>query len=119
MGRWAQQRKRGGDLATQSGLPAGPELDRFGLDGAVPTVFATWTSEEPSPFGHWRSRWRVPSISVLWTPSASAVQTTVLDTEQVSPHTAVLGQQQDCEIAYCDAGGTLLSGWSGYAFIVP
>jgi hypothetical protein len=56
---------------------------------------------------------------MLWTLNTEGAALTDLDEEQSSPWAAVGGQQQDCEIAYCDVAGTLLSGWSGFQSVTP
>jgi hypothetical protein len=119
MGRWAQQRKRGGHLGDQPGLPAGPSVDKWNVFTSAGLVKVAWSFGDPVPFDFWRSRWRRPSLSMLWTLNTEDAALTDLDEEQSSPWAAVGGQQQDCEIAYCDVAGTLLSGWSGFQSVTP
>jgi hypothetical protein len=76
-------------------------------------------ADGPDLAGYWRSRWRRPSISMLWTFSPDIAASQLEDEFQISPWPWTVGQQQDCEVMYCDADGNPLSGWSGFNFIVP
>ena len=114
MGRYAQQRKRGGHSGADGGLPAGPAADWWELEPDVPHLFARWTYEGDAPYDHWRARWRVPAVSMLWTLGGFPVAATDEDETQLSPLPLVAGQQQDCEIIYCDVDGNAKSQWSAY-----
>lgn len=119
MGRYAQQRKRGGFQATDGGLPAGPALELWGfveLEGFV-SVKLTDDSNQPADF--WRSRWRVPAVSMLWTFSADDAPPTQYGTEQVSPFPAIHAQLQQCEVMFCDVAGNPQSQWSPYFPYMP
>lgn len=119
MGRWAQQQKRGGDQALQAGLPAGPDLALWEIEDDPEEQQATWLSPAPAPFDFFRARWRVPSVSMLWTLVPDVVQPTERDAQSASPFGRALGVQNDCELAYCDVAGNLLSGWSGFHSYTP
>jgi hypothetical protein len=119
MGRWAQQRKRGGHLGMDAGLPAGPLLNLWDGEVIEGVPFVIWATDGVFPYSHWRSRWRVPAVSMLWTLSVDPVQDTVSTMSQQSPLEALPGQQQDVELIYCDAAGNPKSDWSGFASVVP
>jgi hypothetical protein len=119
MGRYAQQRKRGGHVGTEAGLPPGPGNGLFALGSSSGQSFVSWIVDDEFPFSWWRSRWRVPALSMLWTLSGDDVQVTATDSNQYSPFAAVAGQQQDCEIIYCDVAGNPRSQWSAFKSVVP
>jgi hypothetical protein len=119
MGRYAQQRKRGGHVGQDGGLPPGPSLDLFSVEIDGPVINLSFTSEDPAPFDFWRSRWRRPALSMLWTFAADDPQPTETNASQESPFGPVGGQQQDYEVAYCGVGGNLLSQWSAFGVLVP
>ena len=114
MGRYAQQRKRGGHLGDEPGLPAGPATELWGFVEIDGTVSAKWTDDGNQPFDFWRSRWRVPAVSMLWTFSADDAQPTQFGTEQASPFPAVPAQLQQCEVMFCDVAGNPQSQWSAF-----
>src|ERR1035437_1309439 len=119
MGRWAQQRKRGGHVGAAAGLPAGPDFAYWTLVKAGASVYVQWVTNGPVGQDFWISRWRVPSVSMLWTPTGDEVATTLAGGFQTSPFAAVVGVQQDCETAFADGDGNPISGWTGYQSIVP
>jgi len=114
MGRFAQQRKRGGDNGAQPGLPAGPDFSHWSLSLSDGAATVTWLTDDSLPGTFWESRWRVPALSMLWSASADDPQPIGIEQSQTSPFTYHAGQQQDCEVRYRQANGTPLSGWSGY-----
>lgn len=114
MGRWAQQRKRGGHLGEESGLPAGPSIDWLSMDQGDEPCYLIWTTSEIAPFDFWRSRWRDITVTPLWTLSTDAAQLTVEDAQQACPFAKVLGHIFQWEAAYCLADGTLKSQWSAF-----
>ena len=117
MGRYAQQRKRGGHAGAEPGLPAGPLLANFTLLTQGVQAFANWATEDFDGPDNWRTRWRVPSVSMLWTLSDSGVGTTLIGDVQASPFQALPDEQQDCEAIFCNAEGNPLSQWSAFAMI--
>lgn len=117
MGHFAQARKRGFINSPDSGLPAGPSLAKFSLSEAESQALATWVFDGPNPGQYWRSRWRVPSISGLWTESSDVAKSQLDGQVQTSPFPWQSGQQQDCECMFCTVDGTPLSQWSAYASI--
>lgn len=119
MGRWAQQRKRGGHLGAEPGLPAGPVFGSWEIQDLTLSLAVVWTDDAGHFYDFWRSRWRAPAVSMLWTLSSDAAAATATDEQQASPLSRFPGQQQDCELAYCTVDGTLLSGWSGYQSLTP
>lgn len=119
MGRFAQQHKRGGHVGPDPGLPAGPTADQFYLEADAGVLYANWIGDGPGLPGYFRSRWRRPAISDFWM-LGTPVSTVCLDgQQQVSPFPAVSGQQQDCELIFCDALGNVKSQWSAFQFLVP
>lgn len=119
MGRYAQQRKRGGHLGLEAGLPPGPTLDDFLLEADGLAVQAHWAGPEDGPYDFWRARFRRPTISILWSDPSDDVAVTADDESLVSPYPKVIGQQQDCEIIFTDSIGNPLSQWSAYQSIIP
>ena len=119
MGRWAQQRKRGGHVGGEAGLPAGPSLDLWAVDGVFDSPVVQWNNDGAFPFNFWRSRWRVPALTMLWTLALGDIPTTNGGETQSSPFDSIGGQEQDVELVYCDVAGNPLSDWSGYAVVVP
>lgn len=119
MGRYAQQRKRGGHLGADGGLPVGPTVDKLSLAVYVGYGQVSWVGDGPDPYMHWRSRWRLPAVNMLWTLSASPIATTLDGDQQASPFAAVHGQQQDCEAIFTDGAGNPVSQWSPYVSLVP
>lgn len=117
MGRFAQQRKRGGHVGVDAGLPAGPTEDLWILQAAGSICWALWLSGYTGSFGFVNSRWRVPSISMVWTESLDGPVAT--DSEQLlySPFVYAPGTQQDCELRYQDEAGNPLSQWSAWKSI--
>jgi hypothetical protein len=117
MGRYAQQRKRGGHVGEAPGLPAGPVNSSWTVEEGDTNPQVRWISPDPSPFDFFRSRWRRPALSMLWTLSGDDAQPTAEDITQSSPFAKVALQQQDCEVIYCDVAGNPLSQWSAYQSI--
>ena len=119
MGRWAQQRKRGGHVGDQPGLPAGPSLEFFEVQTAALEVFVVCDSDDEGSFLYWRSRWRIPSVTLLWTLSPDDTAVVTAGAQQESPFASVAGQQQDCEVIFTDIDGNPQSQWSGFKTITP
>lgn len=114
MGRYAQQRMRGSDAASQPGLPPGPTLADFDVVAEDGSGNVYWTGPEHGAYNFWRSRWRIPSVSMLWSLSVSDIQPTTSDTIQTSPLAYEEGYPQDCEVIYCDVAGNVMTQWSPY-----
>jgi len=119
MGRYAQQKKRGGHLGGDAVLPPGPVNGKWSVQNEAGLVWAYWIDDGPAAPGYWRSRWRIPSLSMSWTLGTPAATDCMDGEEQASPFPGVHLQQQDVESIYCDAGGNPKSQWSGYQSIVP
>lgn len=119
MGRWAQQRKRGGHLGEQPGLPAGPSAGFFHLEYADSAVRAVCDSADEGIYTYWTSRWRVPALSTVWTNTTEDPAAVGVGESQPSMAAAVIAQQQDGETAFVDADGVRLTQWSAYHSIVP
>jgi len=114
MGRYAQQRKRGGHVGSEPGLPAGPANGDWQLINDSGVIEASWLSVDPAAFGYFRSRWRRPALSMLWTLGDDVPTPAVVGQETGSPFDVVGGQQQDCEVMFCDVDGNPQSQWSAY-----
>jgi hypothetical protein len=105
-------------MGQESGLPPGPDVGLWSLRSGEGLVWANWDVEGEFPGEYWRSAWRLPSVSMLWTLSASAVAITSPDETQQSPFAVVGGRQQDCRLIYCDIDGNPTSDWTGFRSII-
>ena len=101
------------------GLPAGPGLPLWALDLEGGSAFVRWVDPDVQYFDFWRSRWRDPDVSTLWTLSVDDAAATVEGASQETPIPPVAGHQLDCEVAFCDVGGNLMSGWSAFKSLFP
>jgi len=114
MGRYAQAMKRGGHVGADAGLPAGPILEAFEIREDPPDVVVVWVEEEQYGFDFWRSRWRQPNFSLLWTLTSDPSEPTTTDAQQICPLLRREQEPYEAEIAFCDVAGNLLSQWSAY-----
>ena len=119
MGRYAQNRKRGGHLGEQPGLPAGPEIGVFEIDDEGDVLNCTFLPVDNPGYNWFVARWRVPALGGTWAASPDNPQQTLHGNTAASPFEPVSHQQQDCEIAYCDHLGAVLTQWSGYRTNTP
>ena len=114
MGRYAQQRKRGGHLGNDAGLPAGPSMDFFHMGVIAGAMLCICDTDEGGEYEYFKSRFRAPGVYPEWDSAIDDPALILVSNLQTSAFSAEVGQQQDGECCFCDVAGNRLTQWSGY-----
>jgi hypothetical protein len=86
----------------------------FDVFADAPDAGVAYVGGDGHGFTWWKSRWRVPEVSLLWTESADPVQPVSDGAIQNTALVYVPGHPIQGEIVWCSGAGIALSQWSAF-----